>query len=54
MKSTYALGYLLFSLREIEDIPLAIGLIRLTCTNSERFAMRGLRVAKQSLHDASS
>jgi hypothetical protein len=54
MKSTYALGYLLFSLREIEDIPLAVGLIRLACTNSSRFAMRGLRVAKEPLHDASS
>ena len=49
MKSTYALGYLLFSLREIEDTPLAVGLIRLTCTNSEKFAMRGLRVAKESV-----
>jgi hypothetical protein len=33
MKSTYALGYLLFSLSEIGDVSLPIGLIRLTCTN---------------------
>lgn len=54
MKYTYALGYLLFSLREIEDIPLAVGLIRLACTNSETFTMRSLRVAKASLRDATS
>jgi hypothetical protein len=51
MKQTYILGYLLFILREFEDILLAVGLIRLTCTNSENFAMRGLRVAKASLRN---
>ena len=54
MKSTYALGCLLFSLREIEDIPLTVGQIRLSCTYSEKFAMRGLTVAKESLRDATS
>jgi hypothetical protein len=54
MKYTYSLGYLLFSLREIDDTPLAVGLIRPTCTNSGKFAMRGLRVAKASPRDATS
>jgi hypothetical protein len=49
MKYKYVLGYLLFSLREFEGIWLAVGDIRLTCTNSENFAMRGLRVVKASL-----